>query len=144
MEQTLAELRERHATFNPVEGRSLADGDFAQVSLDGNPKAEQQSAGEKAGEGQPVHMDEVLVEIAGKNTMPEFTEHLRGTGPGDERTFDVNYPDDTQDKRLAGKTFTYVVKVADSVDGAPHFKWARRLSQQQSAPPISTKKSKHT
>ncbi|MGA8539507.1 MAG: trigger factor, partial [Terriglobales bacterium] len=27
------------------------------------------------------------------------------------RTFDVNYPDDTQDKRLAGKTFTYVVKV---------------------------------
>ncbi|MGA8538023.1 MAG: trigger factor, partial [Terriglobales bacterium] len=71
VEQTLAELRERHATFNPVEGRSLADGDFAQVSLDGNPKAEQQSAGEKAGEGQPVHMDEVLVEIAGKNTMPE-------------------------------------------------------------------------
>jgi trigger factor len=56
-------------------------------------------------------MDEVLVEIAGKNTMPEFTEHLRGTSPGDERTFDVHYPEDTQDKRLAGKTFTYAVKV---------------------------------
>ena len=102
VEQSLADLRERHASFNPVEGRALADGDFAQVSLDGNPKA---------GEGQPVHMDEVLVEIAGGNTMPEFTEHLRGTSAGDERTFDVSYPEDTHDRRLAGKTFSYAVKV---------------------------------
>ncbi len=43
--------------------------------------------------------------------MPEFTEHLRGTSAGDERTFDVHYPEDTQDKRLAGKTFSYTVKV---------------------------------
>jgi trigger factor len=111
VEQALADLRERHASFNPVEGRALADGDFAQVSLDGNPKTETKPGEQKSGEGQPVHMDEVLVEIAGKNTMPEFTEHLRGTSAGDERTFDVNYPEDTQDKRLAGKTFTYAVKV---------------------------------
>jgi len=107
VEQALADLREQHASFTVVEGRALADGDFAQVSLDGNPKSDEG----KSGEGQPVHMDEVLVEIAGKNTMPEFTEHLRGTGPGDERTFDVNYPQDTEDKRLAGKTFSYAVKV---------------------------------
>jgi trigger factor len=118
----LADLRERHATFNPVEDRALADGDFAQVSLDGNPKVDEskvddakpggtKSGDAKAAEGQPVHMDEVLVEIAGQNTMPEFTEHLRGAVVGDERTFDVKYPEDTQDKRLAGKTFTYVVKV---------------------------------
>ena len=60
---------------------------------------------------QPVHMDEVLVEIGGKNTMPEFTENLRGRIAGDERTFDVNYPEDAPDKRLAGKTFSYTVKV---------------------------------
>ena len=29
----------------------------------------------------PVHMDEVLVEIAASHTMPEFSEHLRGTNP---------------------------------------------------------------
>jgi trigger factor len=110
VEQSLTEVRERQASFNPVEGRALADGDFAQVSLDGNPKFSAAEA--KSDEGQPVHMDEVLVEIAGKDTMPEFTEHLRGANAGDERTFDVNYPDDTQDKRLAGKTFTYVVKVS--------------------------------
>ena len=115
VEQALADLRERHASFNPVEGRALADGDFAQVSLDGNPKPgkseSETEAGKKSGEGQPVHMDEVLVEIAGKDTMPEFTEHLRGASPGDDRTFDVNYPEDTHDKRLAGKTFSYAVKV---------------------------------
>ena len=102
VEQALADLREQHASFDPIEGRALADGDFAQVSLDGTPTS---------GEGQPVHMDEILVEVAGKNTMPEFTENLRGASVGDERTFDVKYPDDTQDKRLAGKTFRYAVKV---------------------------------
>ncbi|MGA9529579.1 MAG: trigger factor [Terriglobales bacterium] len=107
VEQALNELRERHATFNPIEGRALADGDFAQVSLDGHPK----EGPSGSSEGQPVHMDEVLVEIAGGNTMPEFTEHLRGANAGDERAFDVKYPDDTQDKRLAGKTFSYTVKV---------------------------------
>jgi trigger factor len=105
------EVRERHAAFNPIEGRSLADGDFAQVGLDGNPKAGGAEQKDKPDDGQPVHMDEVLVEIAGANTMPEFTANLRGANPGDERTFDVNYPEDTQDKRLAGKTFTYTVKV---------------------------------
>ena len=81
VEEALTSLREQHATFSTIEGRALAEGDFAQVSLDGQPKS---------GEGQPVHMDEVLVEIAGKTTMPEFTENLRGASAGDEKTFDVN------------------------------------------------------
>jgi trigger factor len=102
VEQSLNDLREQHAMFTSVEGRPLADGDFAQVSLNGKPKD---------GEGTPVHMDDILVEIAGKNTMPEFTENLRGAAAGDERSFDVTYPEDSSDKRLAGKTFTYTVKV---------------------------------
>ena len=106
VEETLNGLREQHAAFNPVEGRPLADGDFAQVSLDGTPKGMEGTA-----KTQPVHMDEILVEIGGKNTMPEFTENLRGTNPGDEKTFDVVYPEDYSDKRLAGKTFSYTVKV---------------------------------
>jgi trigger factor len=102
VEQALKSLQEQHATFTSVEGSTLGDGDFAQVSLDGNPKD---------GQGKPVHMDDILVEIAGKNTMPEFTENLRGASAGDERTFDVVYPQDFSDQRLAGKTLTYTVKV---------------------------------
>jgi trigger factor len=102
VEQALKSLQEQHATFTSVEGSPLADGEFAQVSLDGQPKG---------GEGKPVHMDEILVEIAGKNTMPEFTENLRGARAGDERSFDVVYPQDFSDQRLAGKTLTYTVKI---------------------------------
>ncbi|MGH9500404.1 MAG: trigger factor [Terriglobales bacterium] len=102
VEESLKGIQEQRATFTAVEGRALADADFAQVSLDGKPKD---------GDGKPVHMDEVLVEVAGKTTMPEFTENLRGASAGDERTFDVLYPADFSDQRLAGKTLTYTVKV---------------------------------
>ncbi len=102
VQQTLDGLREQQATYTTVEGRSLQEGDFAQASLDGRPKD---------GEGKPVHMDEILIEIGGKNTVAEFTENLKGVSAGEEKTFDVVYPSDANDQRLAGKTFAYTVKV---------------------------------
>jgi trigger factor len=104
VEDALNSVREQHATFTSVEGRPLADGDFAQASMDGKPKVDDDTS-------QPVHMDEILIEIGGKNTVPEFTENLRGANAGDEKEFEVVYPDDTSDKRLAGKTFVYTVKI---------------------------------
>jgi trigger factor len=104
VEESLKSLQEQKATFSPIEGRTIQDGDYAQVSLDGTPKNEQ--AGTK-----PVHMDDVLVEIGGKTTMPEFTQNLRGASPGEERTFDVLYPEDFSDERLRGQTFSYKVKI---------------------------------
>ena len=104
VEEALNNLREQHATFTTVEGSSLGDGDFAQASMDGRPKDTDDKT-------QPVHMDEVLIEIGGKNTVPEFTENLRGANAGDEKSFEVSYPEDANDKRLAGKTFIYTVKV---------------------------------
>jgi trigger factor len=104
VEEALNNIREQHATFTSIEGRSLADGDFAQSSMDGRPK----DVDDKT---QPVHMDEVLIEIGGKNTVPEFTSNLRGANAGDEREFEVVYPEDANDKRLAGKTFIYTVKI---------------------------------
>ena len=110
VENALNDLREQHATFASVEGRALADGDFAQVSFHGKPKEAEPASIPDMGT-KTVHMDDVLVEIGGKNTMPEFTENLRGASAGEERTFEVRYPEDASDKRLAGKTFTYTVKV---------------------------------
>jgi trigger factor len=104
VEDALNNVREQHATFTSIEGRPLADGDFAQASMDGKPKDDD-------GTAKPVHMDEVLIEIGGKNTVHEFTENLRGANAGDEKEFEVVYPEDTNDKRLAGKTFVYTVKI---------------------------------
>ena len=104
VEDALNSVREQHATFTSVEGRPLTDGDFAQASMDGKPKVDDDTS-------KPVHMDEILIEIGGKNTVPEFTENLRGANAGDEKEFEVAYPEDTSDKRLAGKTFVYTVKI---------------------------------
>ena len=111
VEQSLKSLQEQRATFTTIEGSPLADGDFAQVSLDGKPKDAADDASPGPAGSNPVHMDDILVEIGGPGTMPEFTENLRGVSAGDERTFDVAYPQDFSDQRLAGKTFTYTVQV---------------------------------
>ena len=38
VEEAVNSVREQHATYTSVEGRPLADGDFAQSSMDGRPK----------------------------------------------------------------------------------------------------------
>lgn len=104
VQQTLDGLREQQATYTTVDGRPLQEGDFAQAAVHGQPK-------DGDADTKPVHMDEVLIEIGGKNTVAEFTENLTGVSAGEERTFDVVYPADSNDERLAGKTFSYTVKV---------------------------------
>lgn len=103
VEKTLNQLREQNATYSAVEGRPLQDGDFAQVAFKGTPQGEP--------DAQPVTMDDVMVELGGSNTIPEFTENLRGANAGDEKTFTVKYADDFTDERLKGKSFDYTVKV---------------------------------
>src|SRR5271166_5260375 len=76
--------------------------------MDGKPK---NATDAEAASANPVHMDDVLIEIGGKNTVPEFSQNLTGASAGEERTFDVSYAEDIADKRLAGKTFVYTVKV---------------------------------
>jgi len=105
VERALNNLRQQHATYSPVEEeRVLADGDFAVVGFRGTPVDGEADA-------KPVEVDEVMVEIGGEDTIPEFTENLRGAKPGEERSFQVKYADDFADKRLAGKTMTYAVNV---------------------------------
>lgn len=134
VEAELKRLQEQQASFDPVnEDRGAEESEFAQVSFTALPKedaprpeapAESQAEDtEKKGEAaeatatppatqvQPVEMNDVMVEIGGDNTLPEFTQNLRGVKPGEERSFEVSYPQDFHDQRLAGKVFTYNVKV---------------------------------
>jgi trigger factor len=131
-------LQEKQASFDPVdEERGAEKGEFIQVSFearaknlpDDEPEAgsdEVESAETKSAEAgqakddaenaeqkdaQPVQMEEVLVEIGGANTIPEFTKNLEGAKAGEERSFEVSYPEDFYDKRLAGMVFDYKVKV---------------------------------
>jgi trigger factor len=101
VEKGLEELRDRAATFNPVEGRAIADGDYAQLKLKGIP----------AGGGEPLEAESVLCHVGGEETMEPFNENLRGASAGDHKNFDVTYPADYPDPKLQGKTYSYVVEV---------------------------------
>jgi trigger factor len=130
-------LQEKQASFDPVdEERGAQQGEFVQVSFEARPKnlpddePEAQDTEDKTGEAktegadaaagtadqkdtatEPVEMEDVLVEIGGANTIPEFSKNLAGAKAGEERSFEVSYPEDFYDKRLAGITFDYKVKV---------------------------------
>jgi trigger factor len=103
VEETVKSLQERGATYDPIEDRGAEDGDFVQIGFEGKDKADP--------EAKPVEVPSILVELGGKNTVEEFTEQLRGTKSGDEKTFDVKYADDYGDQRLAGKSVEYHVTV---------------------------------
>jgi trigger factor len=101
VERALEEARERASTFTPVEGRAVADGDYAQLKLVGTP----------TDGSEPLQAESVLCHIGAEETMAPFNENLRGANAGDHKTFDVDYPADYPDPKLAGKTYHYDVDV---------------------------------
>jgi trigger factor len=101
VDKAIEELRERAATFVPVEGRPAQDGDHVLIKLSGVP----------AGGGDPVQADNILVNIGAEETLASFTENLRGANAGETRQFEARYPDDYPDQKLAGKTYSFTVEV---------------------------------
>jgi trigger factor len=101
VDKVVEEMRERAATFVPVEGRAAKDGDFALVKLSGMPE----------GGGDPVEADNIMCHIGAEETLESFTENLRGANPGETKKFQSKYPDDYPDQKLAGKTYDYSVDV---------------------------------
>ena len=100
--QRLEELREQKAEFINEAPRPAADGDYVVASLE---------AGEQVEQGLRKQ-DELVVEIGGADTLEAFSTNLRGLSPGDEKEFDVTYPEDFGDSKLAGRTIRFLAKVA--------------------------------
>jgi trigger factor len=109
-EAELGHLRESHAVMEPVEeDRPLIDGDFAQIRFTGLVHS-----GDGAAEGdaaKPIEGEDATVEIGGPNTVEAFTDALRGAKVGQQMQFEVSYPEDFTEKRLAGKSVAYDVEV---------------------------------
>lgn len=101
VENTLNEMRERGATYVPVEDRAVKDGDYAQLKLVGIP----------AGGGEPLKAENVMCHIGAEETLETFNENLRGAKTGEQRKFDIEYKADYGDPNLAGKTYSYVADV---------------------------------
>jgi trigger factor len=112
----LARVLDGHATVEPVEeDRPLVDGDWAEIQFRGEMKELAQTVTEdgvtNASQNPPITGEDVLIEIGGKNTLAAFNDALRGAKPGQELKFEVDYPSDFGDTRLAGQTVSYDVTV---------------------------------
>jgi trigger factor len=99
--KTIENIRERAATFEDVTGRAVADGDFAQVNLNGV----------STDGGQPVNAEGILVNVGAPDTLSAFSDNLRGAQTGERKAFDMQYPADYPDPKLAGKSFSYTAEV---------------------------------
>ncbi|MCW8963716.1 MAG: trigger factor [Gammaproteobacteria bacterium] len=97
-------LRQQQVTWNEVDRASQKD-DRVIVGFDG--KIDDESFDGGATEGMPV--------VLGAGTMlSDFEDNLLGMKAGDEKTFDVAFPDDYHGAAVAGKTAQFTAKV-DSV-----------------------------
>jgi trigger factor len=96
----LDEIREQKSQFVNVEPRAVVDGDYAVVTLDS-----------LSGVDQPIHQDEVVLHVGDPDTLAGFSEALRGMSPEEEKEFEVTYPEDFGQERLAGKTVRFRAKL---------------------------------
>jgi trigger factor len=95
--ERLERLREQKAEFVNVDPRPVADGDYAVISLEAVGQAPE-------GIGK---QDELTVLIGAEDTLEAFSTNLRGGTPGDEKEFDVAYPEEYGDPKLSGKTIRF-------------------------------------
>ena len=93
------------------ESRPLVNGDWAAIEFKGEIKTTSLTANEapSAEETEPILGEDVLIEIGGTNTLAAFNDALTGATPGQELRFEVEYPSDFGEPRLAAKTVAYDV-----------------------------------
>jgi len=101
LNKRLEEIRDQKAEYVNIDPRPIADGDFAVLAI-------QSVAGV---EGDPVQQQEMMLHVGAEDTLPEFTENLRGMSPGEEKEFDVTYPEDYGQSKLAGRTIRFHVLI---------------------------------
>lgn len=97
VEKRLEEVRDQKADFVNIDPRPAESGDYVVVSLESLSGLD----------GDPIRQDEVMLHLGSEDTVAAFTENLTGVSPGEEREFDVAYPPEHGQERLAGKTVRF-------------------------------------
>ncbi len=100
----LAMLQERLASLQPVEDRAVQTGDFVLMDLSGKHDGE---------EIEGAQGKDQMYEVGRGNLIPGFEEELVGVQAGDEKSFDITFPEDYHAEELAGKPATFTVSVKE-------------------------------
>jgi len=124
LEKTIEILRKQRATFEPEDGRKAQEGD--RVTLDFTGKID----GEVFEGGSSEDFSFVLGE---GRMLPEFEQATIGMAAGEEKTFDLTFPEDYGGEEVAGKTAQFEIKVTEvAQQQLPEFdeEMARTLGQE--------------
>jgi trigger factor len=109
--QTIEGLRERHASFSDVTGRTLEMGDFAVIdystTLDGKPLLEAEPKAPKMLSGG----QDFWIKLEEATFLKGFSDHLMGQSVEESREFDLPVPEEGSVAELAGKQLHFQVKL---------------------------------
>lgn len=104
LERELAGLQERMASYEPVEDRAAEKGDTVAASLVGVVTQPEERT-------EPIKLDSTLIHLGAESTLEAFTDALLGVKAGEERKFEVTYPEDYPQAKLAGQTAAFTARV---------------------------------
>jgi trigger factor len=103
VEEVLKKLQENAAEYLPVNDRPVAPDDYVVIEIQG-----------KDLETKKFMPAEKVVVLAGHpENEPQLNQALLGLRQGEEKTFEVAYPDDYSQKKFAGKNIEYHIKVIE-------------------------------
>jgi trigger factor len=99
LENMLAKLREQKKEWQSVE-RASQKKDRVTINFSGVSEEENFTDGK---------VENYQVEIGGNQMIPGFEDELIGLNAGESKTFDINFPEEYGNAKLAGKTATFEV-----------------------------------
>ena len=108
IERLLLQLRNRSAQAKPLEEeREARNGDFVIIDYEGTIDGKSL---------EELRKQDVQVIFGEGHFIKEFEEAMVGMKKGEEREFDVTYPDDFQIKEAAGKAVKFKLKLKDILE----------------------------
>lgn len=104
VEKEIESIRDRNARIITVEDRPAASGDIAVIDFEGSINGEPFDGGKA---------ENYSLAIGSGTFIPGFEEQIIGSAVGEEKEISVNFPDDYNNKDLAGKSAVFKVKVKE-------------------------------
>ncbi|OGI03814.1 MAG: trigger factor [Candidatus Melainabacteria bacterium GWF2_37_15] len=102
LEQQLEHLQNKFAKMEEVVGRPTDKDDIVFIDFNGSIEGEPI----KGGAGKNHQLD-----LANSHFIPGFAEQIVGKNIGEEFTINVTFPEDYQDKNIAGKNAEFIIKI---------------------------------
>jgi len=99
--KTLEELRLKSSQYIPVEGRGVASGDYVVVEIKGRDLKTKRF----------LPTEKIAVIADDPQNDKTFNQKLLGLKSNQKTSFTISYPKDDKNKRLAGKTIEYSIKI---------------------------------